>query len=137
MAESKDAVDLGTVLTLCGFGFNERARIALLELLPSTLGEEVVAAWRQGDELWKTAGYGLEATLAAPWVALKEAEQADGERREAENPTMARKQAISPQLTPLSRRVTPMWMRSSPRPMPRWMRIRSRRTMRANWPRRS
>ncbi|MEE3042521.1 MAG: FliG C-terminal domain-containing protein [Candidatus Latescibacterota bacterium] len=84
MAESNDAVDLGRVLALCGFGFNERARTALLELLPSTLGEEVVAAWRQGDELWKTVGDGLEATPAAPWVALNEAEQADGERREAE-----------------------------------------------------
>ena len=83
MAESNDAVDLGRVLALCGFGFNERARTALLELLPSTLGEEVVAAWRQGDELWKTVGDGLEATPAAPWVALNEAEQADGERREA------------------------------------------------------
>ncbi len=61
-AESNDAVDLGRVLALCGFGFNERARTALLELLPSTLGEEVVAAWRQGDELWKTVGDGLEAT---------------------------------------------------------------------------
>ena len=84
MAESNDAVDLGRVLALCGFGFNERARTALPELLPSTLGEEVVAAWRQGEELRKTADDGLEATLAAPWVALKEAELADGERREVE-----------------------------------------------------
>jgi len=37
MAESNDAVDLGRVLALCGFGFNGRARTALLELLPSTL----------------------------------------------------------------------------------------------------
>ena len=64
MNRTDESVDLGRVLALCACGFNERARQALIALLPEPLAETVTAAFRQGDDLLTSATGPIEEALA-------------------------------------------------------------------------
>jgi hypothetical protein len=58
-----ESVNLARVLALCACGFNERARQALIALLPGPLAATVTAASRQGDDLLTSATGPIENDL--------------------------------------------------------------------------
>lgn len=87
MNHTDESVNLGRVLALCACGFNERARQALIALLPEPLTATVTAAFRQGDDLLTSATGPVEEALAAPWLALRaeEGTEADAASQEADS----------------------------------------------------
>ncbi|MBT5587262.1 MAG: hypothetical protein HOJ45_04640 [Gemmatimonadetes bacterium] len=86
MKSTDESVNLGRVLALCACGFNERARQALIALLPEPVAATVTAAFRQGDDLLTTATGPIEEALAAPWLVLREegGSEADASSQEAD-----------------------------------------------------